>query len=164
MLPGWFNCGPCRRRGSSDRPTPWNEMVLSGSLSQAFDDAGCVHGDFLPADGHRRERRFTAGPADLDLLWRFRGRHDLHGAVLRPIAAAGMSLSDWPLPLTKDQSHLRANSGGIARRAFESDSQARLGSYIAVKFGFASVLRYHQIHATVAIVVAQRRAALFSID
>src|SRR6266516_1556324 len=75
-----------------------------------------------------------------------------------------MSLADWPLPLTKDQSHLRANSGGIARRAFESDPQAGPGSYIAVKFGFGSVLRYHQIHPPVAVVVAQRRAALFPID
>jgi hypothetical protein len=77
-----FSCGPGRRRGSSVRPTPWNEMVLSGSLSQAFDDAGCVHRDFFAADGRRRESLFPAGPVDLNLRRRFRGRHDLHGAIL----------------------------------------------------------------------------------
>src|SRR5881396_330250 len=109
-------------------------------------------------------RCLSPRPADLELGWRFPRAHDLHGAVLRPVAAAGMDLSERSLPLATDEPQLRPDPLWVARRPFEPDAQARLGPQVVIQLGLRSILGHHQIHPPVLIVVRQGRYALFAVN
>src|SRR2546425_4786905 len=122
-------------------------------LSVWFDD------DFLGLERHGAGGDFAAGPANLDLFGTARGAQNLHRAVLGPIAAAGMNFAHGPHAVFEFEPQYRAHSRRIAGRPFEPYPQSRLRPGVTVEFGFRSVLRHHQVHTPVRIVVAQRRAA-----
>src|SRR5439155_1248415 len=112
----------------------------------------------------RTEARFPTGPPDPNLRrcsWRCQ---DLDRAVLRPISGTAMNFPDGSLPRPRLQTHLRAHSRRVARRAFQPYAQARFGARVVIKSGLRTVLRHHQIDSSVSVVVAERRPALFSVN
>src|SRR3989442_959720 len=75
-----------------------------------------------------------------------------------------MNLPDWTLALAAKQPHLGPHSGRIARPPFQPPPQTRLRPDVVKQLRRIPVLRPHQIHAPVAIVVSQGASALLAIN
>src|ERR1041385_3630391 len=75
-----------------------------------------------------------------------------------------MNLPDWTLAFSVNQPQLRPHPGRIARTAFEPHPQTRLRPDVVKQFRRTPVLRHHQIHATIAIVVSECAAALLAVN
>src|SRR5436190_23679495 len=91
-----------------------------------------THFDFPRSRGKCIGESLSSRPADFEMGWRSVRAHYLHGAVLRPVTASGMDLSDRPLPLARDKTQLCPNSVRVARRPLQPHSQARLGSHVVI--------------------------------
>src|SRR5205814_3827626 len=83
-------------------------------------------------------------------------------AVFRPLTAPGRDLAHRPPPGPKTQPHLRPHCLRIARRPSEAHPQSSLASHIVVEFGLRPVLRHHQVHTPVPVIITERRATLFA--
>src|SRR5437016_3351847 len=75
-----------------------------------------------------------------------------------------MDLPHGAWPLTEDQSHLRAYSFRIPWRAIQTHAEARLRLCVVIEFCLCTVLRHHQVHPPVSIVITKRRAARFAVN
>src|SRR5437667_4586574 len=163
----WFRrLSPSTGKKAGLRSSSLKTTALGSNRLHLFDHFhGSVffHDNFARAGRNIAGRCLAAWPADPDLRRRSsRGQH-LDRTVLRPISAAGMNLPCRTGLLTVPQADRRADAGGIARRTFEPYSQPRLRADVMKEFGLRSVLRHHEVHAPIPVVVTQGRPSLFAI-
>src|SRR5258708_660761 len=120
--------------------------------------------DFMRRWRNIRGNNLAAWPPHPNLCGRFRGGHHLHGAILRPVTGTGVNLASRSHFRSEDQARLSAYAIGISRGSGEAHAQTRLGADVMKQFGLRSVLRHHEIHPTIAIIIGQSATALFAIN
>src|SRR5262245_27625775 len=109
------------------------------------------HFDFPRSRGNSMGGSPSCGPSDFDTGRGPARAHHLHGAVLGPVAAAGMNFSNWPQPRTRGEPELRSDSPRIAKRSSQLHSQSRLCADIPKKFRLRSVLCHNQLEPPVTV-------------
>ena len=86
---------------------------------------------------------------------------NLHGAILRPPTRPVMNLTRRPWRRAR-QSNRCPHGIRISDRAFQPDAKSRVSPDIPVELCLRRSLSYHQIQATVLIIIANRSAPLFA--
>ena len=89
---------------------------------------------------------------------------DLHWAVLRPVAAAGMNFPSRARAITGLESQNGTHAGRISRRADQPNAQSRLGALIAIQDCRGRILGHGEVHATITIIISRGGPALFTVN
>src|SRR5207249_4805540 len=136
---------------------------INNSFANEFHFPASINFNFSSAFRNVAGCYSASRPADLNGGGRFGNAEHFDGAVLRPITAAAMYFSDRPRSLPQDQSQLRSHPSWVARQPLQPHPQPRLASHVVIQLRLRSVLRHHQIHPPVPVIITQRRPTLFSI-
>src|SRR5713101_2882526 len=99
-------------------------------MAAGFDFAGGFYRNLTGASRDEQRQLVATRPADPDPLRQLGAGQHLHSAVLRPIARASMDFAGRAQSPRCQEPHGSPNSAGIARWAFEPDSQSRLRALI----------------------------------
>src|SRR6476646_1478649 len=126
-----------------------------------------VGGDLNFVDGSRKVQFFKVfgtGPADLEFLDAGSRSQDLDGAVLGPIAGAGVDFANRSPMFAIAGADLGADGVWICSRATQTDAQAFGCGDVVIELRLGAILGDGKIKTAVAVVIAGSSAALFAID
>src|SRR5438309_1745952 len=150
--------GKAKRKRRASVKKSGSEFIKTLSLMEYLNGPVHINGNLL---GPRRKvggGGFAAGPANPNLrrlFGFFSPTHHLHRIIERPVTRSGMDFPQRPFLSAVLQTKRRADSIGIRRRTFQTNSQSRLRSEIVKEFCRRAVLRDDEIHSAIAVVIGE---------
>src|SRR5579883_55193 len=148
-----------------DEDKPWI-LPHRGTAAKSFPRTALarrLHLNFPGPTWNHCGRGYAAGPANPNFRWGFGSSQHLPNTVLRPVAAANMNFPRGPHAARELQPHNSTDSVPVPFGSHQPNAQPRLRRFIMKEPRFRPVLSDNQVHSGIAIVVAQRAAALLPI-
>src|SRR5438034_11310015 len=106
-------------------------LIFSSRPGVSKRSSRIVDYDFLNALWQSSCGNASSWPANPDFRGRFGSCHDLHRAILRPVARSDMNLSRRSEPVAEFQANDRAHSRGISRRPAQANLQTGVRTRLA---------------------------------